>query len=79
MVPIVKLVYDPDGEWMVIYFHSNISDRKVWEGHPVDTGAICALSETFGYPVHTYEFTDPNEIDGSTPDTFAEIKGIKSI
>lgn len=79
MVPIVRIVDGHSGDWAVMYFVSNISDRKIWEGHMYEPNSICALCETFGYPIEFWEFTDEDEIDGCTPDTWAEIKGKKRI
>ena len=79
MIPIVKIVDSPGGDWAVMYFYSNITDKKIWEGHMYEPNSICALAKCFGYPVEFYEFTDEYEIDGCTPDTFSEIKGIKKI
>ena len=79
MVPKVMIVVAPDGDWEVIYFVSNISDKKVWEGHNNSSNAIEALSECFGYPVEFWKFTDEDEIDGCTPNTFGAIKGIKRV
>ena len=74
MHPTLMIVTAGD-DWQVLYWFSKISDRKIWEGHPVDASAIEALSETFGYPVQHWTMTDEDEYDGGTPDTFAGIKG----
>ena len=79
MVPIIKIVDSPSGDWGVIYFHSNITDKKVWEGNSYNPNSLCAMAECFGYPVEFFEFTDEDEIDGETPDKFGDIKGIKKI
>jgi hypothetical protein len=76
MTPTVMIVTAGD-DWQIIYFVSNISDRKVWEGHDYGAGALEALSETFGYPVEYWDMTNEDEHDGCTPDTFGAIEGKK--
>jgi hypothetical protein len=77
MEPVIRLVVSPDHDWGVIYFVSNISDKKVWEGHEYSSNAIHAIANLFGSEVETWLFTDEDEIDGCTPDKFGDIKGIK--
>jgi len=79
MEPTIKIVDSPSGDWAVMYWHSNISDRKIWEGNIYEPNSICSLAECLGHPVEFYEFTDEDEIDGCTPDKFANIKGIRRV
>lgn len=79
MIPKLMLVDAPSGDWRVLYFVSNTSDRKVYEGHECDGNLLLALSKTFGYPLECWIFTDEDEIDGCTPDRFKDIKGIDRV
>jgi hypothetical protein len=77
MEPVIRVVTTPDCEWGVIYFVSDISDKKVWEGHEYSSNAIPAMATLWGAETEYYEFTDEEEVSGCTPDTFKDIKGIK--
>ena len=59
----------------MLYFVSNISDKKVYEGHDWYCGAVDALAATLGYPVKHGEFISEDDCDGCTPDRFKDIKG----
>ena len=75
------LKYVEGDDYDVIYRVSmaNPEGKKVWEGHNIDTNALVAIGKEFGATVEFYYFTDPNEIDGCTPDTFKAIKGIQPV
>ena len=77
MLPKFMMVVSPDCDWGVLYWVSNVSDHKIWEGHEYTSNALGAMAECMGYGIENYEFTDEDEIDGCTPDTFGSIKGIK--
>ena len=61
-------------DWQVMYFVSNITDRKVWEGHGAGNGAVESLAIFLGYKTEQWEMTDEDEYDGCTPDTWASVK-----
>jgi hypothetical protein len=69
-----KLVNGHGGDWYVVY---NSHDRKVYEGHDINSNALEAILAEFGTTYKSYEFTDDDEIDGCTPNDFANIRGIK--
>lgn len=77
MIPTFYRVVTPSCDWGVIYFVSNISDIKVYEGHDYVSNGFPAMAEVMGYPFEEHEFTNEDEVDGCTPDKFADIKGIK--
>jgi hypothetical protein len=79
MEPVIKVVAEPGCEWATIYFVSNVSDKRVWQGTDYMSDVIHALANLFGCTVEMWQFTDGDEIYGGTPTTFAEIKGIKRI
>jgi hypothetical protein len=79
MVPKIMIVVSPNCDHAVIYFVSNISDKKVWEGKDYMSDAIHAIANLFGSEVEMYRFTDEDEVDGCTPETFGAIKGIERI
>jgi hypothetical protein len=79
MEPTFYRVVTPSCEWGVIYFVSNISDIKVWEGHEYGSNGFPAMAEVHGCPMKEMEFTDEDEVDGCTPDHFKDIKGIKNL
>jgi hypothetical protein len=79
MVPIINIVVSPDCEWAVIYFVSNISDKKVWAGKDYMSDAIHAISNLFGCQVFTYSFTNEYETADDTPEKFGDIKGIERL
>ena len=68
-------------DWCVVYRTSMATPegKKIWEGHDIDTNALVAIASSFGASVEFFMFTDENEIDGSTPDTFKSIKGINPL
>jgi len=68
-----NVVSVPDGDWSVLYIYNN----KVYEGHNVDGSLIKAIAENLGEVVNFWEFTDIEEYDGSTPDIFSVIVGLK--
>lgn len=71
-----KYVTGHDGDWVVIY---NGFGMKVWEGHECNSNALIAIFNQVNVRLLFFEFTDENEIDGCTPDDFANIKGIKQL
>jgi hypothetical protein len=77
MIPTFYRVVTPSCDWGVIYFVSNISDIKVYEGHDYGSNGFPAMAKVMGYLFEEREFTDEDEVDGCTPDTFKAIKGIK--
>jgi hypothetical protein len=80
MIPTFYRVITPSCEWGVIYFVSNISDIKVWEGKEFMSNGLPAMAEVMGYPFEEREFTGRKEMGaGDAPDTFAAIKGIKKL
>jgi len=74
-VATIRQVFAPDYDWSVLYF----GNRKIWEGHECNTEPNRAIAEVLGAKFYTYEFTDWEEIDGSTPVSFMHIKGIKEL
>ena len=72
-VDIIRQVFAPGYDWSVLYF----GNRKIWEGHDCNRRSNNAIATALGARFYMYEFTDRNEIDGSTPDSFMHIKGIK--
>jgi hypothetical protein len=79
MIPTFYRVVTPSCDWGVIYFVSNISDIKVYEGHDYGGNGFPAMANVMGYPMEELEFTDEDEVDGETPDRFKDIKGIKKL
>jgi hypothetical protein len=77
MIPTFYRVVTPSCEWGVIYFVGNVSDIKVYEGHDYGGNGFPAMAKVMGYSFKEREFTDEDEVDGCTPDTFKAIKGIK--
>jgi hypothetical protein len=67
-----KIVIGSGGEWYVLY---DPNDKKVYEGHDINTTCLFAVLKQFGHQLLYYLFTDEDEIDGSTTDDFANIKG----
>lgn len=70
---IIRQVFSPNGDWTVVYH----IDRKIWEGDNWSDESIKCVAEALGADYRMYQFTDENEIDGSTPDRFGNILGIK--
>jgi hypothetical protein len=77
MIPTFYRVVTPSTEWGVIYYVSNLRDIKVYEGHDYISNGFPAMAKIFGCPFVEATFTDEDEVDGCTPDTFRDIKGIK--
>jgi hypothetical protein len=77
----VKVKHVSGDDWCVIYLISMAKPegKKVWEGHDIDTNALSAIVKDLGASLEFYIFTDENEIDGCTPDTFKAIKGIQPL
>ncbi len=73
MENILRLVFGDD--WTVLY----LNDDKVYEGHESGENLLLSLCEKIPYTLEMYEFTDMDEIDGETPDTFSSIVYIKRI
>jgi hypothetical protein len=71
----IRHVFAPDHDWSVIY-HKNV---KIWEGHSCESQNITAVAQALGGVYIQYEFTDEDEIDGCTPDSFMHINGIKEL
>ncbi len=74
-VNIIRQVFAPDHDWSVLYF----KNVKIWEGHSCESENIRKVSEALSGVFLQYEFTDENEIDGCTPDSFVHIRGIKEL
>jgi len=74
-VDIIRQVFAPDYDWSVLYF----GNRKIWEGHDCNSRPNQIIAENLGAKFYMYEFTDEDEIDGSTPDSFMHIQGIKEL
>lgn len=72
---IIRHVFAPGYDWSVLY-HKN---KKIWEGHDCNSQNITAIVEALGGDYYQYEFTDRDEIDGCTPNSFVHIKGIKEL
>jgi hypothetical protein len=74
---ILREVISTSYNWVVLY----MNDDKIWEGDIWDSNAFEAIIRSVGIKgkFEIYLFTDENEIDGSTPDKFSEIKGIKPL
>jgi hypothetical protein len=74
-VNIIRQVTAPDYDWTVLYF----KNVKIWEGDTWDCGSIEAVAKALGAKYESHEFTDWEEIDGETPDSFMHIRGIKEL
>jgi hypothetical protein len=74
-VPTIRQVTSPEHDWIVLYF----GNRKIWEGGNWNDEAFEAIATSLGAKFYSYEFTDEDEIDGETPDSFMHIKGIKEL
>jgi len=74
-VDIIRQVFAPDYDWSVLYF----GNRKIWEGHDCNSRPNQAIAEALEAKFYMYEFTDEDEIDGETPDSFMHIQGIKEL
>lgn len=70
---IIRQVFSPNGDWTVLY-HNN---EKIWEGNNWSEESIKCVAEAIGTKYEMYEFTDEDEIDGSTPNRFDNIIGIR--
>jgi hypothetical protein len=77
MIPTFYRVVTPSTEWGVIYFVSNLTDIKVYEGHDYISNGFPAMAGVMGCQFVEATFTDEDEVDGCTPETFGDIKGIK--
>jgi hypothetical protein len=71
-----KIVMGHGGDWVVLY---GPNDKKVYEGHDINTTALFEVLKFFGHKLLHYLFTDEDEIDGCTPDDFANIKGLEKV
>ena len=72
--PILYVVACPSGDWGVLYFRSEVSNRKVYEGHDFYSGAVPAIVHMYGHNVEYGELTDEDECDGCTPDLITDCK-----
>jgi hypothetical protein len=77
MEPVIRVVAEPTCKWATIYFVSNVSDKRVWQGTDYMNDVIHALAHLFGCEVEMWQFTDEDEIIPAPPKTFAEIKGVE--
>jgi hypothetical protein len=74
MTPTFYRVVTPDCDHAALYFVSNISDIKVWEGSDYISNALPAMAEVMGHPFEEWDFTNEDEVDGGTPEKFMYIK-----
>jgi hypothetical protein len=74
---VIKSVVTPDCDWGVFYLVNDLEDRKLWEGHEYMSNGFDAIVKALGADIEYWEFTDKDEVDGCTPDTFGSIKGKK--
>lgn len=84
MAPTIHIVACPGHDWGVVYFTTNNSDKKVYEGHDWSSNGIAAMAELLGTyltgsQLRYHEFTNRDEVDGCTPDKFKDIVGITDV